>query len=479
MRFCLVSLLFFLLSGFNLFSQQDKDYYAFMRDAVNDGEYELALNVYSRAIAEDYYNVEALDRLLCRVFYKTKKNKEAVELADRLYEQDESDLLCELICCSSLCKDKKQQSKVAERLGEFDISNVPKSVLQDLEHIDKQDLKTICQFIDRYLQKNKISDKQERRPYKQLQTLLYFVLGNYMQTYNCGVDFLTEDNVAVLDYIFGRVKQDRKEFISAIAFYNSAIRKGYTLRDAYLQRAVCKGESKDYKDSNVDLDTCLLIKEEPYAYYLKGINYNLMKDYNNSVYCFGRAITICDTFAEAYNYRGIVYANAKKYDFALMDFKTALQWDPDTRFIHDNIGLALEYMGNIQGAKKEYELSIDKEPKYFDAYYNLGRLYTYEHNNSKALRYLKKALEFEKEISDIYFFIGLNLEEQGKKDKALNHYKQALSLGHSKAEEKIKSILNPEIVAEPQQQNEEQTRGEDSGEVLEQDEQEQQEENNE
>ncbi|MDO5760918.1 MAG: hypothetical protein Q4Q06_07815 [Bacteroidota bacterium] len=423
-----------------LFAQKEKDYYKSMQRAINEKNYILAKNVFSIANEEEYYDMSSLERLLCRVHYMEKDYKASYLLAKKLFDEDENDFLSDVIRWTYLSKDKNNDSIFCEELEEYDFSNFANSVLYDLDIMEKEDLKSICLCIERKLASNDDLSRAEKQSYNTLSTLLYYKQKNYMQAYNKAIDIFSTDNISVMDFVLGQIKEESKEYASAIAFYNSAIRKGYKDYEAYLHRALCKGYNTDYLSANIDLDTCLSIREDYFVYYLKGVNYNHLRDYNNALYALCMSISLCDTFAQAYNYRGIVYSNAEKYEIALLDFRTCLALDKKTPYIHDNIGIALERTGNIPAAIEEYLLSIKYEPKYFDAYYNLGRIYTNYHYNSKALRYLRKALKLETEVSDIYFLIGQNLLEMGKKDYACEYFFTALEMGHTEAEEKISSI---------------------------------------
>lgn len=410
-----------------------------MRQAMQDNDYERAKNIYELAKQEDYFDIAGVENILCIMHYANKEYKQAYSLSKKLFDEDENSFLSNVVMLSFLSKNKRNDSILGEKLQEFNVKDIPMNALYDLQIIENKDLNNICSAIERYIDKFNVS-KMERIPYRTLQTLLYFVQNNYMQAYNKALDILSEDNIALIDFVLGRIREERKEYVSALAFYNSAIRKGYVNRDVYLHKALCNGYNSDYVLSNIDLDTCLFIKDDYYIYYLKGINYNHLRDYPNAIQCFNMSIFLCDTFADAYNYRGIVYANCQQYEFALMDFRTCYKLNENTQYIHDNLGLALEYTGHVMEAIKEYNLSIKKEPKYFDAYYNLGRLYSEDYQPAKALRYLKKALALETEVPDIYYLIGINLARTNKIKSACEYLTISLEMGHTKAMSAIEEV---------------------------------------
>ncbi len=429
----------FLLSFLCLSHAQERNYAAIMRQAFQEEDYERAKNIYELAKQEDYFDITAVENILCVMHYSNKQYKQAYGLSKKLFDEGENNFLSDIVLYSYLAKNKNNDSILVSVLEDLDINNIPLTALYDLRVMDKKDLNNICQAIERYLYKEEV-DRMESVPYKTLQTILYYVQNNYMQAYNKAIDILSEDNIALVDFVLGRIREERKEYVSALAFYNSAIKKGYVNNDVYLHRALCHGYNSDYVMSNIDLDTCLIIKDDYYIYYLKGINYNHLRDYNNALHCLSMAIFLCDTFADAYNYRGIVYANCKQYEFALMDFRACFQLNENTPYIHDNLGLALEYTGHVMEAVEEYNLSIKKEPYYFDAYYNLGRLYSEDYQPVKALRYLKKALSLEKDVPDIYYLIGVNLARRNKIKEACEYLNISLEMGHTEALNAIEEV---------------------------------------
>lgn len=433
---CLLCLLFFYFA----LGQKETNYTLLMQQAMKEGDYSRATNLYTLAQQEDYYDIASLERLYCRILYIQQEYKKAYSLAESLYNEDENDFISEVIRWIYLAGDKEGDSLICSFVEEYDLKNLPNSTLYDLDIISGKDLKKLCVSLSACTGEDSDNEKLAKQNRNTLSTLFYYKQKNYMQAYNKAIDIFSQDNIAIMYFVLGRIKEESKEYTSAIAFYNNAIRNGYNNYEAYLHRALCRGYDADYLSANIDLDTCLMIKEDYYTYFLKGVNYNHLRDYNKALYCLSMSIVLCDTFAEAYNYRGIVYSNVEKYEIALLDFRTCLSLNKKTPYIHDNMGIALEGTGKVAEAMEEYLLSIKYEPNYFDAYYNLGRIHTSYHQNKKALKYLRKALKLETEVSDIYFLIGQNLLEMNKKEQACEYFNTALQMGHTKAEEKLSDI---------------------------------------
>ena len=436
----IISILLVLSLCTTVFSQDSINLARKMRIAVRNNEIPLAKQIYAVALEEDYYDMESLERVMCLVNYLEKDYDNAKQKAQKLFDDGENSLLTDIIQMICWSKSKENDNLLGERIAEsLAEPDIPKTILLDLNLFAKDDFKKLNSAIQRYISKNELTEKQELKPFKTIQTLLYFCQENYLQCYNSGIDLITEDNPNVIYYILGFVREKRHEYNSAIAFYNLAIKGGFNNYDAYLHRAICQGSEANYVASNKDLDTCLAIDSNYYALYLKGINHNYLKDYNTALYYLNLSLQLCDTFSDTYNYRGIVYANLKEYQFSELDFRIALQKNPNTPFAHNNLGISLEKIGKIDEAMKEYQTSIKLEPRFFDAYYNLGRIYTNRKEYKKAIKHLEKALYLEQEVSDIYYLLGLNYAFTKKKETACEYLHKALDMGHTEAQGKISS----------------------------------------
>lgn len=428
-----------------LYAQDDIKYKDMMRQAVNNGNYNYAMQVFTAAEEDDYYDIESLQRIVCEILYATKQYDQALSLSKKLYDIEENSNLSDIILMSCLAKQgSKNDSLIAEITQKLTQSQFDKNILMQLQLISKSDIDKISAAVSRYIVEKKIEDKEELKTYKTFLTLLFFTNGHYTDAYNASVDYLTMDEQPVIYYILGILRQKRQEYTSAISFFTMAIKNGYTHYDAYLQRAICYGWEKDYIRSDIDLDTCLMIDSNYYVFYLKGINSNHMRNYQDAMLYFDYSITLNDTFADSYNYRGIVSSNTGEYEFAVNDFKRAIYLNKKTPFVHNNLGIALEKTGKTEEAIKEFNLSINYEPYLSDAYYNLGRIYTQRHENSKAIRFLQRAAELDPDIPDTYYLLGMNYQEKGNKEKACKMYTDALNLGHTQAQNKIDNYCNKE-----------------------------------
>lgn len=437
----IIALFCLLVVCFHLFCQEDYDYKKAMLSAFNNGNYTVAMNVYHSAQQDDYYDLDGLRRLVAQIFYLQGNKEEAAKECKYLYEEAENTNITDFIYLALLSGNAHNDSLVDEITYQLGSNDLEKNVLTQLKILSDKDINSIIKAINRCISKKENDDKN-LFAYKTILTLLYFNSEKYIEAYNSSIDYLTMDNQPVIYYILGVLRVKRGEYLSAINLLTMAINKGYNHYDAYLNRAVAYGWQKDYLSSNMDLDTCLMIDTNYYAFYLRGINYNLMHQYEQAMLCFDYSIMLNDTFSLAYNYRGIVCSNIKEYAFAIKDFQRAISLDNNIEHVHNNLAIVLEKTGKLEQAIEEYKISTKIEPYLADSWYNLGRIYTNSFLTKKAIKYLKKALELDSDIPDTYYLLGINYEKKKDIQTACFYFNQALQLSHTQAQSKIDELCN-------------------------------------
>lgn len=79
------------------------------------------------------------------------------------------------------------------------------------------------------------------------------------------------------------------------------------------------------------------IPERAFERLQQGLTYVNLKEYDNALKEFTRAIEIHPQYAAAYANRGLVYMQQKKYNKALDDLKKAVELDPNDKMIYYNL----------------------------------------------------------------------------------------------------------------------------------------------
>lgn len=113
---------------------------------------------------------------------------------------------------------------------------------------------------------------------------------------------------------------------------------------------------------------------------------------------------------------------------------------------HFEKGVQLTLKGQYDEAIKEYEITIQHNPKSAEAHNNLGFAYMDKGDVDKAIEHQKHAIEINPDLANGYFGLAMALEKKGEKKGALENWKKfaELSQPHSKwwmkAQERIAAL---------------------------------------
>jgi tetratricopeptide (TPR) repeat protein len=105
-------------------------------------------------------------------------------------------------------------------------------------------------------------------------------------------------------------------------------------------------------------------------FYEKGKQISSVKNADQAIDNYSKAIKINPKFVKAYNNRGIAYIWKKKYDLALADFNKAIELDPKNGKAYNNRAIVYSYQGEsgkaLQDLKKAKSLGIAVDPDFLN-----------------------------------------------------------------------------------------------------------------
>lgn len=164
-------------------------------------------------------------------------------------------------------------------------------------------------------------------------------------------------------------------------------------------------------------------------YYIKG-NYKLALEY------FDTELAFNPDNSKAYNDRGIVKCQIRKYDSAIVDFTNAFHLDSTFAMAFNNAGAAKYYNQDIdnpiekdiESAKEYFSKAIELDPTLAIAYRNRGAMNLFLDEYEDALFDFKIAEKFQPNVAVIPFYNGIVLEEMGKPMSAINELKRAIGI---------------------------------------------------
>ena len=150
--------------------------------------------------------------------------------------------------------------------------------------------------------------------------------------------------------------------------------------------------------------------------------------WKNSVTVWSDILNKYSETAFAYNNRGSVYFDDKKYDLAINDFNKAIEINPDYFASYNNRGNVYSEQGKSEKAIEEYSKAIELNPKFALAYKNRGLVFMKEKRNSEALKDFTKAIELNVDHEDAYINRGNLFRDEERNADAVNDYNKAIGI---------------------------------------------------
>ncbi|MCB0710711.1 MAG: tetratricopeptide repeat protein [Ignavibacteriae bacterium] len=138
------------------------------------------------------------------------------------------------------------------------------------------------------------------------------------------------------------LRLDRKE--EAIATYNEAIAADSSNVDAYYRLLNTMVSLKQYEEIPGIVDRMALAVTEAgneealsWCYYFKGIAYFNADKFQEAITGFTKATELKSDHANAYLYMAVSYHTLKKKEEACVNYRKALQYDPDNTYAKENL----------------------------------------------------------------------------------------------------------------------------------------------
>jgi tetratricopeptide (TPR) repeat protein/ADP-heptose:LPS heptosyltransferase len=132
--------------------------------------------------------------------------------------------------------------------------------------------------------------------------------------------------------------------------------------------------------------------------------------------------------ADLLNDLGASLAQQGKLDEAIVQFRKALQLQPNHAETHNNLGNAYALHGDLGHAVASYQRAIQFKPDYASAASNLGNARAIQGDLAEAVACYRQALQLQPDYPEGYENLGKVLLKQGNLAEAAAAYRQALRL---------------------------------------------------
>ena len=199
---------------------------------------------------------------------------------------------------------------------------------------------------------------------------------------------------------------------------------GYLNRGEYYKETI-----KNNEQALSDFNKAININPKfYYAYNNRGLIYLEQKQYELALIDFNKAIELKPNFAHTYNNRGLLFFNQGNYDLAIADYNKCIELDPNYSISYCNRGLVYAKKGLFDLALIEYKKSIEFDPEYYLAYFNRADLFWNIKQYDLALADYNETINFNPFYSDAYYDRGGIYFMRKQYDLALTDYLKATEL---------------------------------------------------
>jgi len=165
----------------------------------------------------------------------------------------------------------------------------------------------------------------------------------------------------------------------------------------------------------LELDNMLAEAYVSLAAIKSGIDY----DWEGAERDYLRSIELNPGYATAHYWYSYHLSCLGKHDQALAETKQALDLDPLSYSINDNVGLLLYWSKKFDQAIKQYQITLDLYPNSPSSYYYLGLVYVQKGRYEEAISEMQKAIALEGDSPLIKARLGYAYAASGRAEKAV------------------------------------------------------------
>ena len=199
--------------------------------------------------------------------------------------------------------------------------------------------------------------------------------------------------------------------------------------EGYFFRGNAKGGLKQYDEAIKDYDKAIELNSEVAVIYNnRGNAKNELDQYIEAIKDFDRAIELDPKHDLAYYNRGNTKDELELHEEAIKDYDKVIELDPNDAAAYYNRGIAKSKLGQYTEAIKDYDKAIDLDPDDANAYFNRGnskrKLSLYE----EAVRDYDKAIESKPNNAAALNNRGIAKNSLGQYEEAIKDFDEAIEL---------------------------------------------------
>jgi tetratricopeptide (TPR) repeat protein len=243
--------------------------------------------------------------------------------------------------------------------------------------------------------------------------------------YQSGEDAGAKEILKLGEYLIGGLKVPAKEHRKAAAQMFSALLEYSEIERQWLPYIFSRRGNlymlmKQYDDALADFNKAVeLDPKSAWIFAHRGSTYKRMGCYDDALRDLSHSIELDSTYIYAYGQRADTYREMERYDDAFNDYGRALELDPNDAFYIYELGYTRQVMGNNTAALMEYKRAVEVSPDYAPAIAFCGHIHYKMGRYDDALKEFNRAIELESEDP-------FSLNGRGLTYLSMKHYAEAI-----------------------------------------------------
>jgi len=155
--------------------------------------------------------------------------------------------------------------------------------------------------------------------------------------------------------------------------------------------------------------------------------------YQQALDHYDKAISLDETFEQAYYGKGLTFNKLRKYPNAISAFQSAVDRNPAYIAAYRQLGATYRQISQIDKAIEVYTEAIQNDPRAAKIFYSLGAIYLDKKKDyKKASENFRKATQLDPVYDRAFSSLGVSLIELGKLDQAIMALENALAVTKKK-----------------------------------------------
>lgn len=231
------------------------------------------------------------------------------------------------------------------------------------------------------------------------------------------------DPKKVFEYTFkaGEAFFEEGQLNDAIETFNIAVRVSSEHVETYLYRGACHRELKQYENAIADFDRAITLNPKKVFEYTFKAGKAFFKEgrLNDAIEMFSIAVRVSSKHVGTYLYRGASYRELRHYENSIADFDRVLSLNPRSAYAFAVCGSSYYTFGEYRKAMEALENAVKLDPENALAVYCRGVLFSSLKMYEEAIADFNRVLEPNPAASRLYQYTypngGSNTEPSKRK----------------------------------------------------------------